>query len=128
MDKLLDYICGELEGIEKKAEKGNLSMSELQFADTLAHLKKNLLKSEEMEMESEYSQRGYTNRTMPTYYGNSYAGRRNARRDSMGRYSRTGYAMDGPSMARQLRDMMEDAPDDQTRMDIQRLASKLESM
>lgn len=40
MHKLINYICDELESIEKKAEKGDLSMSELQYADTLAHLKK----------------------------------------------------------------------------------------
>lgn len=88
MHKLIDYVCDQLEDIEKKADKGSLSMSEIQYADTLAHLRKNLMKAEEMELENAYSQRGYTARTMPTYYGNSYAGRRNAKRDSMGRYSR----------------------------------------
>ena len=99
MHKLIDYVCGELEDIEKKAENGNLSMSEVQYADTLAHLKKNLMRAEEMELQNEHSQRGYTPRTMPTYYGNSYAGRRNARRDSMGRYSRD------EDMAHELREM-----------------------
>lgn len=127
MHKLIDYICDELEDLEKKAEKGNISMSEIQYADTLAHLKKNLMKAEEMEMDAEYSQRGYTSRTMPTYYTNSYAGRRTARRDSMGRYSRN-YARTGEGMAHQLRDMMEDAPDEQTRRDMERLANKMESM
>lgn len=74
--------------------------------------------------------------------GNSYArGRgRNARRDSMGRYSREGsyrdgrsYRMDGYSRAdgkqeyiEHLRDMMEDAPDDQTRQGIQRMITQME--
>lgn len=125
MHKLLDYTCSELEDIEKKAEKGGLSMSEVQYADTLAHLKKNLLKSEQMEGESEYSMRGYTSRTMPLYYGNSYAGRRNARLDSMGRYSREGYSRAAEDMAVQLRDLMEDAPDEQTRMDIKRIIDRM---
>lgn len=119
MHKLIDYVCDELSDIEKKAEKGNLTMSEVQYADTLAHLKKNLMKAEEMENGAEYSMRGYTSRTMPTYYGNSYAGRRNARRDSMGRYSRT------EDIAMQLRDLMEDAPDEQTRMDIKRIIDRM---
>lgn len=123
MHKLIEYICDELEDIEKKAEKGNLSMSEISYADTLAHLKKNLLKAEQMEGETEYSMRGYTSRTMPTYYGNSYA----RRRDRMGRYS--GY--DGYSrtedMVSQLRAMMENAPNEMTRQDIQRLVTKLEN-
>jgi hypothetical protein len=74
--------------------------------------------------------------------GSSYArGRgRNARRDSMGRYSREGsyrdgrsYRMDGYSRAdgkqeyiENLRDMMEDAPDDQTRQSIQRMIQQME--
>ena len=124
MHKILDFVCDELEDIEKKAEKGGLSMSEVQYADVLARLKKNILKSEQIEGETEYSMRGYTSRTMPTYYGNSYAGRR---RDRMGRYS--GY--DGYSrtedMVSQLRAMMENAPNEMTRQDIQRLVTKLEN-
>lgn len=121
MHKLIDYVCDELEDIEKKAEKGNLSMSEISYADTLAHLKKNLLKAEQMEGEAEYSMRGYTSRTMPTYYGNSYA----RRRDRMGRYS-NGYSRT-EDMVSQLRAMMEDAPNEMTRQDIQRLVTKLEN-
>ena len=124
MHKILDFVCDELEDIEKKAEKGGLSMSDVQYADVLARLKKNILKSEQIEGETEYSMRGYTSRTMPTYYGNSYAGRR---RDRMGRYS--GY--DGYSrtedMVSQLRAMMENAPNEMTRQDIQRLVTKLEN-
>ena len=121
MHNLIDYVCDELEDIEKKAEKGNLSMSEISYADTLAHLKKNLLKAEQMEGEAEYSMRGYTSRTMPTYYGNSYA----RRRDRMGRYS-SGYSRT-EDMVSQLRAMMEDAPNEMTRQDIQRLVTKLEN-
>lgn len=83
MHKLMEYICDELEELEKKAGKGNkLSMQEIQYADTLAHMKKNLLKADEMMGEGEYSNRG-----------GSYARGRgdNARRDSMGRYSSEGY-------------------------------------
>ncbi len=63
--------------------------------------------------------------------GMSYArGRgRNARRDSMGRYSRDyrgsyerGYSRDGKEEYKeQLRTMMEDAPDEQTRQSIKRM-------
>ena len=44
MHKLIDFVCDELEDIEQKASKGELSISDVQYADTLAHLKKNLLK------------------------------------------------------------------------------------
>ncbi len=72
--------------------------------------------------------------------GGSYArGRgRNARRDSMGRYSnegsyrgsmRGGYSRDGGKQEyiEQLRDMMEDAPDSQTKQSIQRMIQQMES-
>lgn len=56
--------------------------------------------------------------------GRSYArGRMNARRDSMGRYSRA-----GEDIAEQLRDLMSDAPDEHIRMEIERLANKVEKM
>lgn len=75
------------------------------------------------------------------YDGNSYArGRgRNARRDSMGRYSRDGgayrggsYRYDGYSRdgkeeyIENLRNMMDEAPDDQTRQSIQRMIQQME--
>lgn len=56
--------------------------------------------------------------------GNSYArGRMNARRDSMGRYSSA-----REDIAEQLRDIMSDAPSDHIRMEIERLANKVEKM
>lgn len=106
MHKLYEYVCDELKDLEKKAEKGNLSMQEVQYADTLAHLKKNLMKADEM-MEDEFGEYSMAYYPMTSYaeeggnkgrYGMgrrsdySYArGRgRNAKRDSMGRYSREG--------------------------------------
>lgn len=57
----------------------------------------------------------------------SYArGRRNAPRDSMGRYSgETGYSRHGDP-ADQLRELMEQAPDEQTRRDLERVLRRLE--
>ena len=82
MHKLIEYICDELEELERKAGKdGKLSMAEVQYMDTLAHAKKNLLKGDEME-EGEYSGRMMYDEE--PYSRNSYA----RRRDSMGRYSR----------------------------------------
>ena len=108
--------------------------SEIQYVDTLLHAKKNLLKAEEMSeaMDGGYSMRGE---------GNSYArGRgRNAKRDSMGRYSRErggnysrergysrNYSMDGEDMVEELRTMMENAPDERTRMEFEKMISKME--
>ena len=63
--------------------------------------------------------------------GNSYARRR--RRDSRGRYAsegysgRRGYSRDD-DMISELRGLMEEAPDEQTKMEFQRLISKMENM
>jgi hypothetical protein len=47
----------------------------------------------------------------------------------MGRYSsERGYSRDGQEMADQLRDLMEDAPDESVRRDIERLLRKVEQM
>ena len=150
MHKLIDYICDELEELERKADKeGKLSMAEIQYGDMLAHFKKNLLKGEEMYGDEEmYSMAGddrggMNGRTRrggrSMRGGNSYRyegegsyarGRgRNAKRDAMGRYSsRGGYSMAGDEMIDELRDLMQDAPDEQTRMEFQRFIQKIEQM
>lgn len=133
MHKLIEYVCDELEELERKVDKGGkLTMQETQYLDTLAHTKKNLLKADEMEEDGEYS--NAYNRMMPNRSYNmndrrSYArGRgRNARRDSMGRYSSEGYSM-ADGIAEELRDLMQDAPDAQTRQDIQRIVDRLSQM
>lgn len=155
MHKLIEYVCEELEALEKKAGKGTMSVAELEYADKLANLKKNLLKGDmlydEQEMEysgamggnmataggsmgGSYARGGRSNRG-GSYRGGSYArgdgrGRgSNARRDSMGRYSsERGYSRDPQEMAEQLRDLMEDAPDENIRRDIERLVQKVEQM
>ena len=132
MHKLMKYICDELEELERKVGKdGKLSMAEIEYADKLAHMKKNLLKAEEMWEDSEYNEDGGSSYRGGSSYvdgenmqyrrggsyrrdGSSYArGRgRNARRDSMGRYS----SADGmEDMISELRELMQEAPDQQTR-------------
>ncbi len=135
MHKLIEYVCDELDELERKAEKdGKLSMAEVQYMDTLAHTKKNLLKADEMMEEGEYSMAGESyargGRGGRSYArgGRSYARGRNARRDSMGRYSREGGYSMNDDIADRLRDLMEDAPDERTRNEIQRLVTKMEQM
>lgn len=139
MHKLIEYICDELEELERKADKeGKLSMAEIQYGDMLAHFKKNLLKAEEMYEggDGEYSmamggsyegRRGYGDRTYRVE--GSYARGRtgNVRRDAMGRYSRRGYSMAGDMIA-ELHELMEDAPDEKTRMEFEKFIRKMESM
>jgi hypothetical protein len=140
MHKLIDFVCDELEDIEQKASKGELSISDVQYADTLAHLKKNLLKSEEMmeEFDDGYSSEmrpmmrdgsyRYDGRDMR---GMSYARGRGSRakRDSMGRYSsERGYSRDAADMTAELQEMMDDPKYAPVKHDIERLMRKVEQM
>ncbi len=127
MHKLIDYICDELEDLERKAEKdGKLSMTEIQYMDTLAHAKKNLMKAEEMSGGDGYSSRGYSMEG-PYMGGRSYA-RGGRRRDAMGRYSSRGYSMAADDMIAELHELMAEAPDEQTKMEFKRFIDKIERM
>lgn len=141
MHKLMEYICDELDELERKADKdGKLSMAEMQYVDMLAHAKKSLLTADAMEEEG-YSMDGsydgnYEGMSNRSYArrggrntGRSYArGRRNVRRDAMGRYSGDGYSMDSEEMVEQLRDMMKDAPDERTRQEFYKFIQKIEAI
>lgn len=139
MHKLYEYVCDELKDLEKKAERGDLTMQEVQYADTLAHLKKNLMKADEMmeDENGEYSMsyypmtsyaeegggRGYSRR-------NSYArGRSYAQgRDSRGRYSRRGYSMANEDTVSELHEVMNEARDESVKSEIKRLIDRIENM
>ena len=125
MHKLIDYVCSELDGLERKAEKSGLTMSEVQYMDTLAHAKKNLLTGEAM------MDRGESGYYMPMYgrsYGDhdmdgeSYA----RRRDSMGRYSRGNSY--GDNAVEELRDLMAKAPNESIKREYRKLIEKIENM
>lgn len=126
--ELKEMLCKELEEI---GGKGELTAGTLETVDTLAHALKNLDKIIEAKEEED----GYSGRYYDGSYdmgGRSYArGRTNARRDSMGRYSRNyrdGYSMATGDMADKLRKLAMDAPDEATRKEIERMASKMEHM
>ena len=138
--ELKDKLLQELEEYGTK----ELSAGTLDVVDKLSHAVKNLCKIIEMkEDEEEYSgdmmggtsyarggNRGGS-RGGSSNRGGSYARGRgsNAKRDSMGRYSsERGYSRDGMEMADQLRDLMEDAPDETIRRDMERLLRKVEQM
>lgn len=127
MHKLMDYVCDEMEELERKVEKeGKLSSAEMQYLDMLAHTKKNLLKADEYE-DGEYSGRYDDMRYSRRYDGPvmSYArGRgRTARRDAMGRYSGA-----HEDMIAELRELMDDAPDEHTKMEFKKFIQKIEQM
>ena len=121
MHKLYEYACDELKELEQKAdEKGGLSSAEMDYANKLTELKKNILKIEMLEDEG-YSAEYRDDRSMRSYRrgGGVYA----RRRDSMGRYSR---AEAKEEMVEQLRDMMHNAPDDRMRQRIEQLIRDFE--
>ena len=127
--ELKEMLCDEL---EEYGKKDKLDVGGLEIVDKLAHTVKNLDKIIESYEEQGYSS-DYDN--MDGSYDGSYGRRysrergysrargRNVRRDSMGRYSR-----DGKMMARELRELMEDAPDESIKTEMRRLIQKVEQM
>ena len=127
--ELKEMLCKELEEI---GGKGELTAGSLETVDTLAHALKNVNKIIEDKEEDGYSNHYHD--------GTSYArGRMNATRDSRGRYSgnyrpyydgysRNEYSMAASDMADRMRSLAADAPDETTRKEIERMASKMEKM
>ena len=119
--ELKEMLCDELKEYGKKGELKNAGT--LDVVDKLAHTVKNLDKIIEAYDEGESSMypyayddgmNGRSMRYSRNYRGGSYA----QKRDSMGRYSRDG-------IADKLRDLMDEAPDEKTRQDIQRIVDRM---
>lgn len=147
MEKLRGMLCDELDEITKK---GELSAGSLDTVDKLTHSIKSI---DSIIMYGEYSEDGYEDGR--SYGGNSYArGRgRNARRDSMGRYTndggyndgvyseryseRRGYSRDNrgsmysmdeakENITEKLHEMLDEAPNEKIRNAIHRLISQID--
>lgn len=131
---LKDKLCQELEEYGDK----ELSAGSLSTIDSLAHTIKNLDKIIEKYEEDDYSgayddgnmnrnmngtSRRYSMRRYSEARGDGRGRGRNARRDSMGRYS-----SDNRMMVEELRDLMNDAPDERTKMEFKRFIEKMEQM
>lgn len=111
MHELKEKLCEELEEI---ARKGELGAGDLEIVHKLTDTIKNIDKIEMLEEDDGYSRDGDWEADMRGTYGrgSSYRGRK---RDSMGRYSRTGrmypdrvYSRDSAKdrMMEQMEDMM----------------------
>lgn len=135
MEDLKDLLCAELEDYAEKGKKsGKMSMGDLESIHKLTDTVKNIMKIDVLKEEAGYSEDGTymgEGRIYGTSYddgmrregGYSYArGRRYAKRDSMGRYSRDdgmryrdgmrgGYSRDDAKsyMIEQIEEMMEEA-------------------
>lgn len=133
--ELKEMLCKEL---EEYGQKGELTAGSLEVVDKLANTIKNLCKIIDMYEDGEYSSRG-------GYYedgmGGSYArggshvrggrvGNRGGNRgaNQYGSYARGGgYSRDG-GMIEDLRELMQDAPDERTRQEFQKFIRKIEGM
>ena len=140
LDKILEISNAELESVAKNGKYR--SREEIESVGEIIDLIKDIhciWEYESDDSDGYSSDGGYSNRDGG--YGNSYArGRRYAKRDSMGRYSRDGrypryvdragdrmYSRDGnDAYIEQLRGMAEDAPDEQTRQSIHRMIQQME--
>ena len=107
--ELKEKLVDELKGFSRM----EMTSTNLDKIDKLAHAAKNVCKIID---ESDDGASGYYSRTGRVYDGGSF--RSSNRRDSMGRYSRDG-------LADKLHELMEAAPDEHTRMEIQRLIDKM---
>lgn len=134
LDTLYDVceaLMRELDKANDKMKKGgnNLSAGDLEYLDKITHAIKSVKTTIAMEESyyddgGSYERGGRSNRSYGSYDGgSSYArGRgRNARRDSMGRYSRDGrsygYSRDDAKeeLMEHLREMKKMAKDEETR-------------
>ena len=123
MDKICKYIDKELDELETKIDRGGkLSGAEIEYGDKLAHFKKSLLTNEAMEdsYSEEYRGTSRLGRSEERMNDMSGARGRNARRDSMGRFSRDGF-MD------KLMEMRDSAPNERTRREVEKMIDDLEN-
>ena len=116
LEALKEMLCREL---EEYGERDNLDIGGLEVVDKLAHAIKNIDKIIEADDEK-YSGRGRMDDGR-SYYDRSYDDRsyrgRNRKRDAMGRYS---------SAEDDLRRLMENAPDEQTRKELERMMQRFD--
>lgn len=114
-----------VEELSEYGKKGDVSLSSLEIIDKLAHATKNIDKVIECYEDKSYSNRSYGDgsyRMSRNDYYDNYSGRRG--RAMNGRF----VSRDGSEMAHRLREMMNDAPDERMKSEIERLATKIETM
>lgn len=125
LNELKDKLTREL---EEYADNGKFSEKDVEsikyITSAIDHLC-NIIGDEEEEY-SNYDRQGGMSRRYDD--GMSYARGRNAKRDSMGRYSRRGASYGNEMMMDELRELMEEAPDERTRMEFEKFIGKMEQM
>lgn len=133
--ELCNTVGKEIQSANNKIRSagGKISAGDLEYLDRLTHVLKSIKTTKAM-MDAEeggshddgmghnYSGRMYTH-TMDGSYARGRG--RNARRDSMGRYSSRRSYDDG--MMAELHELMEDAPNDSIKNEFRQFISKLEN-
>ena len=138
--ELCETISRELADANEKIRKagGKLSGADVEYVDKLTHTLKSIKTTMAMiEAEDGYSSEGGMSNARRGRYsrrgsydgGSSYArGRgRYAKRDSMGRYSSMYYEA-ADDVTEKLKELMEEAPDEKTKVEIRKFITKLEQM
>ena len=122
LEKLKEALCEEL---DKFGKSGDITVNSLEKIHKLTDTIKNIDKIMALESEEGGYSEGYMDDGM--MHGNSYArGRRYAKRDSMGRYSRDGYSRAADEQIEMLEGMMDSAPNEQIKKEIEKLIYKME--
>lgn len=121
---LKQRLCKELEDYGRK---GDVNMASLDIIDKLAHSIKNIDKVIEAYEGGHDGGNSYGmgNNNYPYPYAGGQGSY--ARRDSLGRYSNNGmygYSRTGDMMTK-MQEMIDDAPDERTRMELQRIMDKM---
>ena len=123
MDKICKYIDKELDELENKvAMGGKLSRADIEDGKNLAKSKSAILTNKAMEEE------GYSGDwDEPMHRMSNARGRgSNARRDSMGRYSREdGYSRAESDFRNRLEDAIDSAPDEHKRKKLERILNEM---
>ena len=140
LGEMKETIANEIAEANQRIRQsgGDLNAGDVEIIDKLAHSMKSLITACAM-LEAEEDDGGYSGRY---YYGEGrgYSGRERRNgysgnyggysRENRGRYSNRegrngGYSRDDGMMDR-LREMMDEAPDEQTRMEIKRMMDRMQ--
>ena len=121
-ENLCEILSEKLAEKTRKIKNNGMSDGDLETVDKLAHslasVKKIMAFMEDEEGYSGYHP--YRESYRGSYRGGSY------KRDRMGRYSgERGYSRN--DLADKMRELMDEAPDDRTRQEMQRMVEKLEN-
>ena len=107
LETLCDAVGEQIGDITRKIQNNGMSTGNLDTLDKLTHTLKSIKGVMAMMDED-----GYSSRNRGSYRGGVYA-------------RRHGYARN--DLADRMRELMDDAPDDRTRQDLQRMIEKLEA-